>query len=114
MNKNTIFIQEEYGLRHWIAEIPKDKNLNDIIKWYKNLDSVLGMFFNPKSGFPIPLTEIEDIADDTAELAVWASKDKTYTLNREDVAVFFHLHEDSDSYMKIVGGDYHYHKGYNE
>ena len=112
--KNLIFVQEEYGIRHWVGKIPKEKSLNDIIEWYKNLNSVIGMFFNPKNEFPVLLTEIEDIADDNAKLALWASKDnKTYTLDRENVIAFFHLHEDSDSYMKVVGGEYHYHKGYD-
>lgn len=120
MKKNIILIQEEYGYRCWLGEMPDNTSLNDILLWYENLESVLGMFLNPQNGFPIPLTEIEDVEGDedvkgdSAKLTVWSAENKkTYTLDKECVAALFHLHEDDDSYMKIVGGDYHYHKGYN-
>lgn len=112
-----IFVQEEYGYRHWVGVLPEDMTVESVIEWWKSLPSVMGMFFNPNGSFPMELFEVEDVADDDAELATWQwvdSEGKTHTLNRENVVLFAHTHEEDDSYLKIPQGETFYHAGYGE
>ena len=109
-----LFLQEEYGYRHWVGVIPSHLTTENIIEWWKSLPSVMGMFFNPSGGFPMPLYEVDDIAPDDADLATWQwvdSEGQTHILDRDDVVLFAHTHEEDDSYLKVVGGDYIYHAG---
>lgn len=107
-----ILVQEEYGFRHWIGEIRTSEA--EIITWWKSLKSVKNLFLNPSNDFIVPLIEMEDIADDEAELAKWkwVKDGQEFILNRSDVAIFMHLHEDYDSYLKIPKGDFIHHAGY--
>ena len=110
-----VFVQEEYGYRHWVGQVPSDMTIEQLVAWWESLPSVGPLFFNPSGGFPMPLEEVEDVAHDDADVASWAWKDDQgvqHILNRDTVVAFFHTHEDEDSYMKVVGGDHHYHKGY--
>ena len=109
-----IFIQEEYGYRHWVGVLPEGKTVESVIEWWKALPSVMGMFFNPSKSFPVDLYEVEDVADDEADVATWQwvdSEGQTHTLNRENVVLFAHTHEEDDSYLKIPKGEYIYHAG---
>jgi hypothetical protein len=111
-----ILVQEEFGFRHWIGEIPQDMTRDDVISWWKALPSVGSMFFNPSQSFPMPLIELEDIAPDDADKATWRWVDDQgeYILDRSNVVLFCHVHEDDDSYMKIPQGEYIHHAGYRE
>jgi hypothetical protein len=115
-NPRYILVQEEYGYRHWIGVLPQDMTREDVISWWKSLPSVGSMFFNPSASFPIPLIELEDIADDDADRATWRWVDAQgeHILDRSNVVLFCHVHEDDDSYMKIPQGDVIYHAGYGE
>lgn len=110
-----ILIQEEYGFRHWVGQVPDGMTVEQLIAWWEALPSVAPLFFNPSEGFPMSLMEVEDVADDDAEIASWSWTDDQgvqHILNRETVVAFFHTHEEDDSYMKVVGGGHHYHAGY--
>lgn len=110
-----LLVQEEYGYRHWIGILPQDMTQEDVIAWWKSLPSVGHMFFNPSASFPMPLTELEDIADDDADKASWQWVDpdgQTHILNRSNVVLFCHVHEDDDSYLKIPQGETFHHAGY--
>jgi hypothetical protein len=112
-----IMVQEEYGYRHWIGVLPSEMTREDVISWWKALPSVRGMFFNPSGTFPMPLIELEDIADDDAVKATWQWFDEQgqeHILDRSNVVLFVRVHEDDNSYMKIPQGDVIYHAGYGE
>ena len=112
-----IMVQEEYGYRHWIGILPSDMTRDDVISWWKSLPSVGNMFFNPSGAFPMPLIELEDIADDDADRATWRWVDaqgQEHILDRSNVVLFCHVHEDDDSYMKIPQGETFHHAGYGE
>ncbi len=83
-----IVINEEYGFRFHACEA-SDAEVDKVIEWWKNLDSVLGMFFHPQHGFPLALKPLQD-GDDFPEMT------------KENVALLLHLHEDDDSYLKII------------
>jgi hypothetical protein len=109
-----LFVQEEYGYRHWIGVLPNEMTTESVIEWWKGLPSVMGMFFNPSKSFPMDLYEVEDVAPDDADVAImqWVdSEGVTHTLNRDHVVLFSHIHEDDDSYLKIPKGEYIYHVG---
>ena len=110
-----IFVQEEYGYRHWVGQVPNNMTIEQIITWWESLNSVNFLFFNPSKRFIVPLHEVEDVANEDAEVATWSWTDdqEKHILNRDTVIAFFHVHEDEDSYMKAVGGDHHYHVGYD-
>ena len=108
-------VQEEFGFRHWVGEIPQGMTRDHIISWWETLPSVGFMFFNPNRAFPMPLIELEDVAPDDAERATWGWVDaqgKEQILDRSNVVLFAHVHMDDDSYLKIPQGDYIYHAGY--
>lgn len=112
--KDILFVQEEYGFRHWVGVLPKGMTIESVIEWWKALPSVMGMFFNPSGGFPMELFEVKDVADDDAEVAImqWVdSEGQTHILDRKNVVLFAHTHEDDDSYLKIPQGEYIYHAG---
>ena len=117
-----LFLQEEYGFRHWIGSLPEDMTVESVIEWWESLPTVLGMFFNPSQSFPMPLYEINDVADDDADVAVmqWEdSEGQVHILDREDVVLFCHTHEDDNSYLKTTKysgyeTEYFYHAGYGE
>lgn len=112
-----LFVQEEYGYRHWVGVLPSDMTVESVIEWWKALPSVMGMFFNPSQSFPMPLYELEDVAPDSAEIASWQwvdSDDQTHTLDRKGVVLFCMTHMDDDSYLKIPQGECFYHAGYGE
>ena len=111
-----LFVQEEYGYRHWIGVIPDEMTTDSIIEWWKSLPSVMGMFFNPSQSFPMPLYEVEDVAHEDADIATWQWVDdnEKHILKRSEIVLFCMTHCDDDSYMKVVGGEYVYHAGYKE
>jgi len=111
-----LFIKEEYGYRHWVGIVPKDMTIEKIIEWWESLNSVGFLFFNPSASFIVPLYEVEDVSDYDADETTWSwtnDQGEKHILNRDKVIAFFHVHEDDDSYMKVVGGDHHYHVGYD-
>lgn len=116
-NTRLLFIQEEYGYRHWIGVLPSDMTTLSVIEWWKALPTVRGMFFNPSKGFPMPLYEVEDVAPDDAEVAImqWVDPDgQEHILDRKNVVLFAHVHMDDDSYLKIPKGETFHHAGYGE
>lgn len=111
-----IIVQEEYGYRHWVGAIPDDMTIEKITEWWKCLNNLEFMFFNPNGNFIVPLKELEDITEEDDVTLTWSWTDdqnKKQILNRDTVIAFFHVHEDDDSYMKIVNGEYIYHSGYD-
>ena len=98
--KKYLIINEEYGYRYWIAECDSNMAIN-IKNWWTGLPTVLGMFFNPNSQFPIKLVELNDETEDA------------YDLDISDVAVYIELHEDNDSSLKI-GDKRYYHAGWTD
>lgn len=112
-----IFIQEEYGYRHWVGVLPEDMTAESVIEWWKALPSVMGMFFNPSKSFPMELFEVEDVAPDDADVAImqWVDSDgQSHILDRSKVVLFAHVHMDDDSYLKIPKGETFHHAGYGE
>lgn len=110
-----LFVQEEYGYRHWVGVLPEGMAVESVIEWWKELPSVMGMFFNPSKSFPIDLYEVEDVAPDDADLAVmqWVDPEgQTHILDRKNVVLFSHTHEEDDSYLKIPQGETFYHAGH--
>ena len=103
MSKNTSkklgIIREEYGFRFWVFLIEQNE-VESLVQWWENLDSVMGMFFDPRPMFPIDLIEMTEENEDQ------------YELNKDTVAVLIDLHEDSDSTLKIIGGETYKHAGY--
>ncbi|HIJ11234.1 TPA: hypothetical protein HA278_04205 [Candidatus Woesearchaeota archaeon] len=99
-----LVIEEEYGFRYWLAEINKEEDLNNLVNWWENLESVLGMFFNPANLFPLTLKEI---TDENEELF-------NSLLTKETMAAYIHLHEDNDSWLKVIGKEKHLHAGYRK
>lgn len=100
MNTSKIgIIREEYGFRYWVFLIEQNQ-VKGLVQWWKDLDSVMGMFFDPRSMFPIELTELNENNEDQ------------YNLVKENVAVYIELHEDSDSSLKVIGGETYKHAGY--
>jgi hypothetical protein len=90
---------------------------DNIISWWKNLPSVMGMFFNPSGSFPLTLIELEDVAPDGADKATWKWIDpdgQVHILDRSNVVLFAHVHMDDDSYLKIPQGETFHHAGYGE
>lgn len=111
-----VFVQEEYGYRHWVGMVPTDMTIEEITEWWEGMNSMRSLFFSPNDGFIVPLHEVDDVSDDEAEVATWSWTDdqgEKHILNRDTVIAFFHVHEDDDSYMKVVGGGHHYHLGYD-
>ena len=112
-----IIIQEEYGYRNWVGHVPNDMTIEKIVSWWESLKSVGFLFFNPSANFIVPLHEMTDVSDEDAEIATWSWTDEQgekHILNRDAVIAFFHVHEDDDSYMKVVGGQNHFHAGHDE
>ena len=112
-----LFVQEEYGYRHWVGVLPSDMTVESVIEWWKALPSVMGMFFNPSKSFPMELFEVEDVAPDDADVAImqWVDSDgQSHILDRSNVVLFAHTHEDDDSYLKIPQGETFHHAGYEE
>lgn len=114
-----ILVQEEYGFRHWIGTLPADMTTEAVVEWWEKLKTVEGMFFNPSKCFPVPLIELEDIEEeDNVDRALWSWVDEKtgerHVLDRHNVVLFCHTHDDSDSYLKVVGSGHHYHAGYGE
>ena len=75
------------------------------------------MFFNPSKSFPMDLYEVDDVAPDDADVASWHwvdSEGQAHTLNRENVVLFAHTHEEDDSYLKIPQGETFHHAGHGE
>lgn len=110
-----LFVQEEYGYRHWVGVLPSDMTVESVIEWWKSLPTVMGMFFNPSQSLPMPLYELEDVADDDADVAImqWVDADgKEHILDRKNVVLFAHTHMDDDSYLKIPQGETFHHAGY--
>ena len=117
MSNKYILIQEEYGFRNWLGSVPTNMNIETLTSWWRNLSSVRSMFFNPSKAFPFALVELDNIAPSEDKYATWQWEDEKgvkHILDRSNVIAFFHVHEDDDSYMKVVGGDYIYHAGYGE
>tara|TARA_B000000557_G_C20714841_1_gene417522 strand:+ start:146 stop:667 length:522 start_codon:yes stop_codon:yes gene_type:complete len=116
-SKKKIVVQEEHGYRNWAGTLSEDMTVESVIEWWKNLPTVMGMFFNPSKSFPMDLYELEDVADDDADVAImqWVDSDgQEHILDRSDVVLFAHVHMDDDSYMKIPKGETFYHAGYGE
>ena len=120
--QKKIVVQEEHGYRNWAGTLSEDM-IESVIEWWKNLPTVMGMFFNPSQSFPMPLYELEDVADDDADVAIlqWVdSEGQVHTLDREEVVLFCHTHMDDDSYLKatkhskVHKGETFYHAGYGE
>lgn len=112
-----LFVQEEYGYRHWVGVLPSDMTVESVIEWWKALPSVMGMFFNPSKSFPMELYEVEDVADDDADVAImqWVDAEgNKHILDRSNVVLFAHTHEEDDSYLKIPKGETFHHAGYGE
>ena len=112
-----LFVQEEYGYRHWVGVLPSNLTVESVIEWWKAQPSVMGMFFNPSKSFPVDLYEVEDVAPDDADVAImqWVDADgKEHILDRKNVVLFAHTHMDDDSYLKIPQGETFYHAGYGE
>ena len=115
-NMSFIIVQEEYGYRHWIGAVPNDMTIEKITEWWKSLDSLQNMFFNPNGNFIVPLNELEDVTSEDSITATWSwtnEQGEKQILNRDTVIAFFHVHENDDSYMKIVNGEYIYHSGHD-
>ena len=70
-----IFVQEEYGYRHWVGQVPNNMTIEQIITWWESLNSVNFLFFNPSKRFIVPLHEVEDVANEDAEVATWSWTD---------------------------------------
>ena len=120
--QKKIVVQEEHGYRNWAGTLSEDM-IESVIEWWKNLPTVMGMFFNPSQSFPMPLYELEDVADDDADVAIlqWVdSEGQVHTLDREEVVLFCHTHMDDDSYLKatkhskVHKGETFHHAGYGE
>ena len=94
-----VLINEEYGYRYWIGQCD-EQQAEHLKQWWIKLPTVLGMFFNPKSQFPL---EIKELNDET---------EHAYNLDISNVAVYIELHEDDDSSLKIIGDQRYYHAGY--
>tara|TARA_A100001388_G_C28757352_1_gene495703 strand:+ start:733 stop:1275 length:543 start_codon:yes stop_codon:yes gene_type:complete len=118
-----LFVQEEYGYRHWAGILPDDMTVESVIEWWKAQPSVMGMFFNPSKSFPMELYEVEDVAPDDADVAImqWVDADgKEHILDRKNVVLFAHTHMEDDSYLKatkyskVHKGEVFYHAGYGE
>jgi len=112
--QRVLFVQEEYGYRHWIGVLPDEMTTESVIEWWKALEEVGGMFFNPSKSFPMDLYELKDVAPEDADMAImqWVdSKGVTHTLNRDHVVLFAHTHEEGDSYLKIPKGETFHHAG---
>ena len=95
-----LLIREEYGYRYWIAQCNKEQT-QKLKDWWLKLPSVMGMFFNPKDTFPLPLIELPA-----------ANEDEYEDVSKETVSVFIDLHEDDDSSFKIIGDQTYYHAGH--
>ena len=95
-----LVLNEEYGYRIWCAKITPEET-KQLLKWWQSLETVMGMFYNPKNSFPIKLTELTE------------ENENSYPdLVKENVAVFIELHEDHDSSFKVMGDQVYYHRGY--
>ena len=95
-----LLVREEHGYRYWIAKC--DRTQAEKLKdWWLKLPTVLGMFFNPQSSFPLNLIEV------TAD-----NEDDCKDISKETVTVYIELHEDDDSSFKIIGDQTYYHAGY--
>jgi hypothetical protein len=95
-----VIINEEYGYRIWMSKVTPEKT-KELLAWWKSLETVTGMFYDPSSKFPVPLTELtENNRDDYPDLI------------KENVAIYVELHEDHDSRFKVMGDQVYYHRGY--
>jgi hypothetical protein len=99
--EKILLIEEEYGFRYWVARISSNQ-VDEITQWWVSLPSVRGMFFNPADQFPIPIIQLTDENEDE------------YEMDKKNVALLIHIHEDCDSYLKVVDGDLLHHAGYCE
>lgn len=100
MSTKYLVLNEEYGYRIWMAEVTPNKT-QELLEWWRSLETVMGMFYNPNNSFPIPLTELtEDNENDYPDLV------------KENVAIYIELHEDHDSSFKVMGDKVYYHPGY--
>jgi hypothetical protein len=104
----VVLIEEEYGFRHWALEYEGDPE--SLIVWWKNLPSVMGMFFNPSNHFPGLMFEIFCLEE--KEGLGYEKQGKTIEISKDKVSgVFFHVHMENDSYLKYKGIR-HYHAGH--
>jgi phage pi2 protein 07 len=111
-----ILVQEEYGYRHWLGNVPNNMTIEQIAEWWSSLNDLTSMSYNPSEEFIVPLYELEDVANEDETVAIWSWNDnqgKKHILNRDTIIAFFHVHEDDDSYMKIVNGGYVYHNNFD-
>ena len=95
-----LVINEEYGYRYWVAKIDETQ-IDEIKTWWLKLETVLGMFFNPKGKLPVEITELTHHNEDQYE-----------DLTMSNVLIYIELHEDDDSSLKIIGDQTYYHAGY--
>jgi hypothetical protein len=116
MESNTktevLYIEEEYGYRHWIGILPADQTIRSVIEWWEALPSVMGMFFCPKGQTPFPIFELEGDEDDLFWVDDSGEK-VTLQKGRHKCVGDIHIHEDMDSSLKNLETEsFHYHKGY--
>ena len=114
-NARLIEVEEEYGFREWVGFLPDDMTVESVIEWWKELPSVMDMFFNPSDGFPVKLYELETTYHgDEYTLSCVDGSGKKHTLDPKNVVLYAHVHEDDDSCLLIPGGEKYFHAGYEE
>jgi hypothetical protein len=101
-NRLLVLVEEEYGYRyHFLFSA---KTPDQLVEWWKGLDSVSGFFYNPAKTMPDSNEEMLTVATED-ELEQWM------TMLESHVHIHIHVHTDGDSFLRLPDGTFVYHKG---
>lgn len=122
----TVYVQEEYGYRHWVWET--GFTAEELTTWWQNLDSVMRFFFHTMETLPGTLHESvaaphefyqEWFKEEGMEEWYEGLKKPTYfeaTRSTEEgdgpIIWYAHFHCDDDSHLVNPDGERFLHAGY--
>jgi len=122
----TVYVQEEYGYRHWVWET--GFTAEELTTWWQNLDSVMRFFFHTMETLPGTLHEsvaaprefyLEHFNEEGVEEWYEGLRKPTYfeatrsTEEGDDSTIWYaHFHCDDDSHLVNSEGERFVHAGF--
>jgi len=112
----VVHVEEEYGYRDWLWA--PNMTIDELKLWWQNLPTVAPFFFDGPVSFP---GEIHQIYFETATTFSFIKEGPgrivtplhTNFITLPKDALYMHIHEDEDSFLRIGDKDYE-HAGWRE
>jgi hypothetical protein len=102
MGDYAVHIEEEYGYRQWLW-MP-EATVEELKKWWRELPTVAPFFYSGPANFPGEISQIYFHTRDSFQM-VTEGDGRNLTavsdlLTLPTDAIYMHIHDDSDSYMR--------------